>query len=258
MRQPQNAVPHFQRVVEVDSHGEIGIEASKELIRLGVYTNSPGRVMPPPPTGAVAPPPGSIATSQGLLSGASFGLRVGASLIDSILLTVFTLMIVLPLAATGKTTLAWTFNILCSFAYFAGMEASPLQGTLGKRAMGLRVCKLNGERLDLLTASLKHFLRILTTLSPYLCIGIFGWLMVAFSKRKQAFYEFATGTVTVHGKPSEVPMGGSPRYSFACPKCGSPNVETSKRGWTLATGLIGSNKPVLRCTQCGHKFEPGG
>ena len=42
-----------------------------------------------------------------------------------------------------------------------------------------------------------------------------------------------------------------------CPQCGSEQVHAEKRGWTLQTGAIGSDKIVITCLKCGHKFEPG-
>ena len=39
-----------------------------------------------------------------------------------------------------------------------------------------------------------------------------------------------------------------------CPKCGSTQVQLSKRGWTLATGFIGSGKQQRVCMNCMYKF----
>jgi predicted nucleic-acid-binding Zn-ribbon protein len=43
-----------------------------------------------------------------------------------------------------------------------------------------------------------------------------------------------------------------------CPKCGSTQVQASKRGWSFWTGMIGMNKVTLTCLNCGNKFSPGG
>jgi hypothetical protein len=42
-----------------------------------------------------------------------------------------------------------------------------------------------------------------------------------------------------------------------CPKCGSTQISANKRGWTLGTGLIGANKIIITCLNCGHRFKPG-
>lgn len=267
MKQSQAAIGHFQRVAELDSNGEMGIEASKELMKLGVFPGQTGQAKQYGGTMPV-PPAGSGFYAGGLLSYAGFGPRVGAALIDSILLTVVGLIVTLPLMASGSTGAAWFFSLAISFAYFAGMESSPLQATVGKLVFGLRVADLEGKRIDVGRAAIKHLLRLLTTLTAYLCIGVLGWLMVAFTKRKQAFYELASGTVTLVGraeKPIDMPSTGAP-YSASqtgsdlrlkCSKCGSDRIESSKRGWTFGKGLIGSNQTVMKCTNCGRQFEPG-
>ncbi|MDR0865003.1 MAG: zinc ribbon domain-containing protein [Candidatus Symbiothrix sp.] len=57
-----------------------------------------------------------------------------------------------------------------------------------------------------------------------------------------------------------------------CPKCGSPNLHSGKKGYSLKKGgigwaiaggvgllggLIGSNEIIITCLFCGHKFNPG-
>lgn len=39
-----------------------------------------------------------------------------------------------------------------------------------------------------------------------------------------------------------------------CPKCGSTQIQLQKRGWSLATGLIGSGKNERVCLNCLYKF----
>lgn len=39
-----------------------------------------------------------------------------------------------------------------------------------------------------------------------------------------------------------------------CPKCGSQSVELLKRGFTLTTGFIGSNKNQRVCKNCLYKW----
>lgn len=41
-----------------------------------------------------------------------------------------------------------------------------------------------------------------------------------------------------------------------CPKCGSTNITTGQRGWSIVTGLIGSGGAVNRCANCGYKWKP--
>lgn len=44
---------------------------------------------------------------------------------------------------------------------------------------------------------------------------------------------------------------------ITCPRCGSTNITTGSRGFSLVTGFIGSGKTVNRCASCGYKWKPG-
>lgn len=41
-----------------------------------------------------------------------------------------------------------------------------------------------------------------------------------------------------------------------CPRCKSDQITSSKRGFSVVTGFIGSNKTVNRCAKCGHSWKP--
>lgn len=45
---------------------------------------------------------------------------------------------------------------------------------------------------------------------------------------------------------------------ITCPKCGSANVSSGTRGFTLTTGFFGSGNPRNVCQKCGFKWKPGG
>ena len=42
-----------------------------------------------------------------------------------------------------------------------------------------------------------------------------------------------------------------------CPKCGSTNISTINRGYSLVTGFIGSGSARNVCQNCGYKWKPG-
>lgn len=48
-------------------------------------------------------------------------------------------------------------------------------------------------------------------------------------------------------------VGVNPQ-GLKCPRCGSPQVQSTKRGWKWTTGMIGSGNMVNTCLQCGNKF----
>ena len=43
--------------------------------------------------------------------------------------------------------------------------------------------------------------------------------------------------------------------AVCCPKCGSTEFHSGKRGWKLLTGLLGSSKVVMTCLKCGYKWD---
>lgn len=42
-----------------------------------------------------------------------------------------------------------------------------------------------------------------------------------------------------------------------CPKCLSTQISANRRGITVTTGLIGTQKVYITCLQCGHRWKAG-
>jgi len=78
------------------------------------------------------------------------------------------------------------------WAYFSGMESSPLRATLGKLAVGLYVTDLEGRRISFGRATGRFFGRIISGL-PF-CIG---YLMAGLSKRKQTLHDLMAGCLVL-------------------------------------------------------------
>lgn len=47
------------------------------------------------------------------------------------------------------------------------------------------------------------------------------------------------------------------RNTIRCPRCGSTQITTGQRGYSLFSGFLGSNKTVNRCANCGYSWKPG-
>lgn len=75
--------------------------------------------------------------------------------------------------------------VVVAWLYYAYCESSTWQGTLGKRALGLYVTDLNGNRITFGRASGRFFARFITRLIPF---GI-GFMMAGFTARKQALHD---------------------------------------------------------------------
>lgn len=52
-------------------------------------------------------------------------------------------------------------------------------------------------------------------------------------------------------------LKGGHEGAVCCPKCGSEQIATINRGYSIWTGLLGSGKPMNVCQKCGYKFAPG-
>lgn len=165
---------------------------------------------------------------------AGFWLRLLAYLIDSTLLYAVSLAIVMgPLYDTVKTfsilsaaaaasgvvsvqgVLHLAGNIqalinaaavaaLIGWAYYAILESSPARGTLGKLALGLYVGDTHGDPIGFFRATMRYLLKGLS--SVFLDLG---WLMAAFTPRKQALHDLLAGTLVLR-KVSYIVIGEEP------------------------------------------------
>jgi uncharacterized RDD family membrane protein YckC len=93
---------------------------------------------------------------------------------------------------------AMILSTLVSWMYFAVLESSKLQGTLGKVALNIRVSDLAGGRISFGRASVRYFGRWLSNLT--LCIG---YLVQLFTRRRQALHDLVAGTLVVRRGPGE-------------------------------------------------------
>jgi hypothetical protein len=76
--------------------------------------------------------------------------------------------------------------------YSAGLESSPLQGTIGKRALGIGVTDEYGDRITFARGTGRHFAKILS----FLPLGA-GYLAAAFTERSQGFHDKLAGTLVL-------------------------------------------------------------
>ena len=115
---------------------------------------------------------------------AGFWRRTGGYLIDYILSILLAGMI--GAVVGSKVGRAAPIVALASiWLYYALMESSARQGTLGKMAMGLSVTDISGQRVSFGRASGRFFAKIITGLIPF---GI-GYIMAGFTEKKQALHD---------------------------------------------------------------------
>jgi uncharacterized RDD family membrane protein YckC len=136
---------------------------------------------------------------------AGFWIRVCATLIDVALLW---------LAEVGLVFIVWTAGLLPltekelgeglalflavifwafpAWPYFAFMEASTAQATLGKRLFRLIVTDATGRRISLARAGARHWAKVLSYVLFFL-----GFVVIAFSDRKRGLHDMVAGTLVL-------------------------------------------------------------
>lgn len=143
------------------------------------------------------------------LEHAGFWRRLGAYLVDYVILALPTALALGLLGLDPPTTSTAVDAVLgagppsvdtllelarisaavyvLQWPYFAGFEASTWQATPGKRVLGLEVTDLQGRRITLLRATGRYFSKILSEL-----ILAIGYLMIGFTAKKQGLHDKLT------------------------------------------------------------------
>ncbi|HEV2298082.1 MAG TPA: RDD family protein [Candidatus Acidoferrales bacterium] len=159
-------------------------------------------------------PPVAAATAKAApipqLYYAGFWLRFVAYLIDSVILAIGCVVLILIFVfatgfaailrnvaenpspedvLTGAIVLGIVFFSLGIIAmiwvYYAWMESSSSQGTVGKMALGLIVTDMQYRRVSFARASGRFFAKIITGLIPL----AIGYIMAGFTAKKQALHD---------------------------------------------------------------------
>lgn len=126
---------------------------------------------------------------------AGFWRRFVASVVDSILLTViFNLLMwfVLPESLKNSQVFLFLITIIPTWLYYALLESSAKQGTLGKVILGMKVVDYNNQRISFARATGRYFSKIISAV-----ILMIGFIMVAFTAKKQGLHDMIAGTLVV-------------------------------------------------------------
>ncbi|MEN1966606.1 RDD family protein [Lentibacillus sp. N15] len=119
---------------------------------------------------------------------ASFWKRVAATIIDCIIWIAFIIVIVLYLPIDDRAY--GLIGFFLAWMYYALLDSSTWQGTIGKKAMNIIVCNKYGDRISFFRATARYFLHLLSNLTL-----LIGYLMVAMTEKKQALHDMASGCV---------------------------------------------------------------
>lgn len=83
-------------------------------------------------------------------------------------------------------------GLIINWLYYALMERSKLQATLGKLALGIIVVDLNGQRITFDRATRRYFAKYVSGLVLFI-----GFIMAAFTERKQALHDIMAGCLVI-------------------------------------------------------------
>ena len=102
-------------------------------------------------------------------------------------------------------------SILAGWLDHACLESSSWQGTIGKKVLGLRVTDMNGNQINFGRATGRDFGLVLSGM-----ICFIGFLMVAFTEKKQGLHDLLAGTLVLMGPapPSQIVPPPPPDFSY--------------------------------------------
>jgi uncharacterized RDD family membrane protein YckC len=144
---------------------------------------------------AEAPAAPAPAESTVALQPAGFWLRFVALIVDSALMMILLAAMVMAGASIGgeeMAGIAYLAWILVSFLYWPVMESTPRRATFGKMLLGLVVADVDGGKLSFVRSLLRNLAKIISAIPLYI-----GFLLAAFTARKQALHDLITKAVVL-------------------------------------------------------------
>ena len=161
-----------------------------------------------------APPSAALTSDEAFYAGgevvyAGFWKRVAAYVVDGLVVGIAGAIlgaiiggVIGALLASGSSDFGAGFiviqlisnlvSIALAAAYYAGFHASTSQATLGKMAVGIKVVRSDGSRISVARGVGRYFATLLSSL----ILGI-GFLMAAFTERKQGLHDMLCDTLVV-------------------------------------------------------------
>jgi uncharacterized RDD family membrane protein YckC len=162
---------------------------------------------------------------------AGFWIRVLAYLIDSLVLSVVLcpLGVVYGLAGAasemddnspemmiGNAGLN-VVSLIVGWLYFSFLESSSWQATIGKKLLKLKVTGMHGNRIGFGKATGRYFAQILSGM-----ICFIGYIMVAFTEKKQGLHDLLAGTLVVKDVTPLYEPPAPPDFSYRGGGYGEP------------------------------------
>lgn len=135
--------------------------------------------------------PSSVGTK---LNYAGFWIRFAAYFIDAVILSIVQFALAFLFVGDSSSIFApnltvQLFSVVLGIAYFAGMESSSRQATLGKMGVGIKVGNAQGQQISFVNALGRYLGKILSAL-----ILLIGFMMAGWDSKKQALHDKLAST----------------------------------------------------------------
>jgi uncharacterized RDD family membrane protein YckC len=166
-----------------------------------------GETIPDPSSNTGATPSARFAIAQAAYAG--FWRRAVAYAIDLLLLGIVAGELILKpmmdragipldnpwILLTDGSRQLFAINLavlMVGWLYWAALESSPWQATIGKKTLGLKVTDIEGRRISFARASGRYFAKLLSQLVLFV-----GFVMAGFTEKKQALHDMIAGCLVV-------------------------------------------------------------
>ena len=93
-------------------------------------------------------------------------------------------------AMVGAVALTWLLTMTAAWLYFALMESSKFQGTIGKLALGIIVTDMEGNKISFGRATGRYFGKYVSMIILYV-----GFMMAGFTEKKQGLHDIFASTL---------------------------------------------------------------
>lgn len=123
---------------------------------------------------------------------AGFWNRLAASLIDALILGVPLWLIIYVIGLNDDQLITNVISIISNWLYNALQITSGSQATIGKKALGIKVVGMNGEKISFANATGRFFGKYISSI----ILGI-GFLMAGFTEKKQALHDIMASTLVI-------------------------------------------------------------
>ncbi len=129
-----------------------------------------------------------------------FWERFAAAIIDGIILYIPVALLQYSMGGPAQefSAMMLSQNIIAvsiQWIYFAIMESGNNQATFGKKALGLKVTDMQGERITFARATGRYFGKFVSAI-----IFFIGYLMMLWSPKKQTLHDVMAGTLIIKSK----------------------------------------------------------